>query len=160
MDIARSRSTCMPNFAFGAFALSLVCALVLSGCWLETSTNEPAGGHFVELGSLPGYASSEAAAVSPDGSVVVGTSTSPAGFRQAFRWNAAQGMRGLGFLLGGTLSSAKGVSAKGAVVIGDADGGAAPGLHAFRWSVAMGLVELPGLRGSNLCAAAGVSAAG
>ena len=162
LDFGSLQSAHEQKFALRTLVPWVVCAFIVAGCWGESGSHDDAsgGGSFVALGSLPGYALSEAAAVSPEGSVVVGTSTSASGFRQAFRWNAVHGMAGLGFLGGGSSSSAKGVSANGDVVIGDADGGAAPGLHAFRWTSAAGVVALPGLHGSNVCSAAGVSAAG
>src|SRR5262249_39285256 len=59
---------------------------------------------------------SVATAVSADGSVIVGYSTSPSGY-QAFRW--ASGMVGLGDVPGGTFgSAANAVSADGSVVVG------------------------------------------
>jgi uncharacterized membrane protein len=118
------------------------------------------GGSFTALGSLAGYASSEAAAVSADGRYVAGTSTSSAGFKQAVRWTARQGAVGLGFLPGGTFSSAAGVSAEGGVVVGDADGGDTPALRAVRWTAATGLVAVDALPGATICTASGVSADG
>src|SRR5262245_47092881 len=80
---------------------------------------------FVRLGDLPGGGlSSFATGVSADGSVVVGSSSSATSGpnpddREAFRWTAATGMVGLGFLPGGTFSDsgAFGVSADGSVVV-------------------------------------------
>ena len=117
----------------GAVACAVACVLAGSACTNENTRHEAdRRGTFIALGSLPGYAYSEAAAVSADGSIIVGTSTSAAGFRQAVRWVAPQVPVALGFLGGGTSSHAKGVSADGDVIIGDADGGMSSGLHAFR----------------------------
>src|SRR5262249_14316073 len=57
-----------------------------------------------------------------------------------FRWTAASGMVGLGFLPGGFVSSARGVNADGTVVVGDSSG------QAFRWvnGTMTGLGFLPG----------------
>jgi probable HAF family extracellular repeat protein len=130
---------------------------MLSACRHEDDAHDsPGRASFTALGVIQGYASSDAAALSSDGSVIVGTSTSATGIRQAFRWTVPQGMVGIGFLAQGTSSSAKGVSGDGSVVVGDADGGA-PGLHVFRWTVDLGLVALAPLRDSNLCSGGGVS---
>src|SRR5437764_13407759 len=78
---------------------------------------------FTGLGDLPGgNFFSQATKVSPDGSFVVGHSSSAAsgpGSNEAFRWTAAGGMVGLGDLPGGGFSSnGYGVSANGSVVVG------------------------------------------
>ena len=60
---------------------------------------------FVGVGDLPGgVISSQAFAVSADGLVVVGGSSSANG-GEAFRWTQAGGMVGLGDLPGGSFSS-------------------------------------------------------
>jgi uncharacterized membrane protein len=95
---------------------------------------------FIPLGDLPGGGfDSYAAAVSRDGTTVVGRSISapPMGFDQpyeAYRWTATTGMIGLGDLDGGTAESfAHAVSSNGAVVVGTTDTGA------FRWTQAAGM---------------------
>ena len=66
---------------------------------------------FQGLGDLPGGSvESWAYAVSPDGSVVVGSSSSSSG-QQAFRWTSGQGMVGLGYLPGTGQSEATSASA-------------------------------------------------
>ena len=76
------------------------------------------------LGDLPGgQIASFATAVSADGSVVVGESSSAASdcCGEAFRWSVETGMMPLGDLPGGFdhfQSSAQGVSADGSVVVG------------------------------------------
>src|SRR5437660_10580757 len=74
---------------------------------------------FQGLGDLPGGSGfSDARAVSPDGSVVVGGSNSSSGY-EAFRWTQTGGMIGLGDLPGPPFYSyAFGVSAYGSVVVG------------------------------------------
>ena len=79
----------------------------------------------VGLGFLPGGGGlfgSQATAVSANGSVVVGASIIPlgpgTGVDEAFRWTQATGMVGLGFLPGGSSSTARGVSADGLVIVG------------------------------------------
>ena len=66
--------------------------------------------------------------------VVVGFSNDASGHGfKAFRWTAASGMVGLGFLPGGHESTASGVNADGTVVVGQA--GEASGQHqAYRWT--------------------------
>src|SRR5262249_57092599 len=68
-----------------------------------------------------------------DGTVVVGQANEASGRTQAFRWTAASGMVGLGFLPGGNSSLARGVNADGTVVVGQAnDASGQP--QAFRWT--------------------------
>lgn len=87
---------------------------------------------FVPLGDLPGgITSSEAIAISDDGCVVVGESSSASG-QEAFRWQDGV-MTGLGDLEGGAFESgALGASADGAVIVGRAT--SADGERAARWS--------------------------
>ncbi len=118
---------------------------------------------FRNLGFLPGYAASQAAAVSADGSVVAGTATTTAGNRQAFRWDTRQGVIGLGFMPGGTASTASAVSANGAVIVGSGDANTIDSptpTAGFRWTAETGPRRLESLPGSYLCTAAGVSGDG
>lgn len=140
---------------------ALLFAVFLGGC----GDNAPQIQHaaFRNLGFLPGYASSQATAVSSDGSVVVGTATTPAGNRQAFRWSAQGDVVGLGFLPGGTSSVATSVSANGAVIVGDGDAtNSEPPTPsaAFRWTAEAGMQRIDPLPGSYLCVAGGVSGDG
>jgi len=115
----------------------------------------------VGLGYLPGGTNlvqgvqSAAAGVSADGGVVVGESTSDAGY-QAFRWTEADGMVGLGYLPGGTWSNAAGVSADGTVVVGKSRSDI--GNRAFRWTEAGGMVDLGYLPGAPSLAESGAMA--
>ena len=120
----------------------------------------------VGLGFLPGGGGlfgSQATAVSANGSVVVGASIIPfgpgTGVDEAFRWTQATGMVGLGFLPGGSSSTARGVSADGAVIVG-ASNYSLSGPQAFRWTQATGMVGLGFLPGGSLSIAQGVSADG
>lgn len=118
---------------------------------------------FTNLGFLPGYVASQAAAVSSDGTVVVGTATTTAGIRQAFRWNKREGAVGLGFMTGGTSSTATDVSANGTVIVGagDATNSDRPTPSAgFRWTVDAGPQRVESLPDSLLCHAGGVSGDG
>jgi len=103
----------------------------------------------VGLGYLPGGQDgrSVASAVSADGSVIVGSSSSSAalGHSEAFRWTRTGGMVGLGDLPGQPLlwpfeSEAGDVSADGSVVVGR--GISASGWEAFRWTESGGMVGL------------------
>lgn len=83
------------------------------------------GGGMVGLGFLPGRQGlSFAADISSDGAVIVGSSANPSDFSmtsyapEAFRWTAAGGMAGLGFLPGHAHSTARATSGDGSVVIG------------------------------------------
>lgn len=120
---------------------------------------------FETLGVLPGANFSQATAVTADGSVVVGTSgTSGAGAtREAFRWDASGGIRGLGQLLpGGALSEAHAVAGDASAIAGRSSGPL--GVEAFRFAGEMnGLGDLPGGSFSSWAraiSADGTSAAG
>jgi probable HAF family extracellular repeat protein len=105
------------------------------------------------LGWLPSsaYFSSEAAGVSADGSIVVGSST--IGFNntagpidEAYRWTAATGMVGLGTLPGATTSHAAALTPDGSVIVG----GSGNQLDApFIWTSSAGMVSLADLLTSH-----------
>jgi len=105
------------------------------------------------LGTTPGWEPlSRALAVSSDGSVVVGlTSSAPGG--QAFLWTEAEGMVGLGDLPGGSFSScANDISSDASVVVGSCNSSA--GQEAFRWTEAEGMVGLGDLPGGDFLSTA------
>jgi len=81
---------------------------------------------FTALGVIPGDASgsSEAFAVSADGSVVAGGGQGAFGSR-AFRWTASGGIVDL--QPNGSISEASGISADGSVVVGGNDDNYGPG---------------------------------
>src|SRR5262249_59916801 len=84
----------------------------------------------------------------------VGSATDASLNGQAYRWTAASGMVGLGFLPGGHESTASGVNADGTVVVGQA--GEASGQHqAYRWTAASGMVGLGFLPGGHESTASG-----
>jgi len=97
----------------------------------------------IGVGDLPGGGAAFAAAtgVSADGSVVVGFSNSTLGTPEAFVWDAAGGLRGLGFLPGGLpQSQATGVSGDGTLVVGWSNTGTnRTGTEAFIWDAAHGM---------------------
>jgi probable HAF family extracellular repeat protein len=104
--------------------------------------------YFVGLGYLPGGSNSfsNANAVSGDGTVIVGSSTSVNAEREAFRWTEATGMVGLGFLPGGTGSEANFVSGDGRVIVGSVNFSYDPSRNAaFRWTEETGMTDLGGL---------------
>ena len=135
---------------------AVVCCWSASVALLSTSGQAFAQASFIGLGDLPGGDfESAAAAVSPDGRIVVGNSIGAAG-REAFRWEAGV-MTGLGDLPGGEFSSiARAISADGSVIVGRA--ASASGSESFRWQdgLMIGLGNLPG--GSFDGTANGVSA--
>lgn len=114
---------------------------------------------FIAIDPLPGDVSSQATAVSADGTVVAGISKSASGRSQAFRWSAMNGVSGLGFMAGGTSSSARALCADGTVIVGDGNTQDASSA-VFRWQASTGLVQLQALADSRLCAAADVSGDG
>lgn len=119
------------------------------------------------LGDLPGgQFASYALAVSADGRVIVGESSSTASdcCDEAFRWSLETGLTPLGDLPGGfdhSQSSAQDVSADGSVVVGIGSSTASVNGEPFRWTSASGLnplLSLPQNFSSNT--ALGVSADG
>jgi probable HAF family extracellular repeat protein len=104
---------------------------------------------FFGLGDLAGGdVRSEAADVSSNGRVVVGSSRSANG-REAFRWTRESGIVGLGDLPGGAFDSfGTAVSANGSVVVGGVTDAPGPpgsnllGRKAFRWTAETGLVGI------------------
>lgn len=107
-------------------------------------------GGMTDLGTLAGtaFATSVAYAANQDGSVVVGvTDTTSEGVSHAFRWTGGV-MSDLGVLPGGLESVATGVSADGAIVVGDSflSSGAQ---HVFRWSAGGGMADLGTLGGMS-----------
>jgi probable HAF family extracellular repeat protein len=117
----------------------------------------------VVLNRLNGGTQSVGAAVSGDGSVVVGFAADGAAgnaFR-AFRWTRANGIASLGVLNGGTFSFATAANGDGTVVVGEsADGAAGNARRAFRWTQAGGMVSLGVLNGGDRSAANGVNSEG
>lgn len=96
---------------------------------------------FQGLGHLPSTSSfpvSQAHAVSADGSVVVGYSSSGNGGFEAFRWTLQDGLQGLGDFPGGLRDSrAWDLSADGEVIVGAGNvhrSGVGSSSLAFRWS--------------------------
>ncbi len=158
-----------------AYATSADGAVVVGFAWDGAADNATrafrwtqAGG-MVSLGTLSGgnFTSYRATGVSGDGTLIVGTAID---YRcilgcldnsRAYRWTQAGGMVSLGVLNGGDYSYATGVSADGAVVVGNAaDGAAGNAQRAFRWTQAGGMVSLGVLNGGNYAQATGVSADG
>ena len=114
---------------------------------------------FANIGPLIGDVSSQATAVSANGTVVVGISKSASGKSRAFRWTALEGLTDLGLMPGGTSASARAVSADGSVIVGDGDAQDASSA-VFRWRASTGLVQLQALANSRLCVAGDVSGDG
>lgn len=126
-------------------------AATLMACLTSPLAAGPAP-FFMGLGDLPGgLHSSNAYAVSADGSTVVGAGTSVSGI-EAFRWTLATGMVGLGDLPGGKFQSgARGVSADGSIIVGT--GADETGDVPFRWEGGV-MAGLPRPPGSTLSARA------
>jgi len=94
----------------------------------------------------------KASAANVDGSVIVGTMTSPA---HAFRWTAAGGLQDLGTLPGTSASDALGVSADGAVVVGRAT--TAQGSVPWTWDAVGGMRSLGAFDGATSGSANAIS---
>src|SRR5262249_26201691 len=111
---------------------------------------------------------STAAAISADGSVIVGSGDSSSYAQEIFRWTQATGMVGLGVLSGGNVSFATAVNADGSVIVGYGDDGVSFYPVAFRWTGGDGMQSIRALlvsagvdmTGWELVAATGVSASG
>ncbi len=120
----------------------------------------------VSLGGLNGGRGSVAIGASADGSAVVGGAGgvddgSGNHLSRAFRWTQATGMVSLGVLDGGSVSTARRVSADGSVVVGGSDASGTGGdWSAFRWTQASGMTNLGGLNGGSTSFANGVSSDG
>ena len=103
-------------------------------------------GELTRLGTLEDHFSSAAMGVNTDGSVVVGWSDGGSK-SEAFRWTPEHGMVGLGeFDFGGGARAAYGVSADGAVIVGEGSSTRGQGetqvREAFRWTAETGLEAL------------------
>jgi len=126
---------------------TLICALALNVSSVLASTYT-----FQGLGDLTGGSFlSYARAVSADGSVVVGGSSSDSG-TEAYRWTAGGGMVGLGFLNSAAtpISFAFGVSADGSVVAGGSFlNNLSSETEVFRWTSGGGMVGLGDLPGGS-----------
>jgi len=122
-------------------ALHLVSALLAAPASAEV--------RFEGLGSDPvtGVRATVAYDVSADGAVVVGRAEGLLN-GEAFRWTRESGVRALGDLPGGELSStARAVSGDGSVVVGE--GASASGVEAFLWTAATGMVGLGDIPGGD-----------
>lgn len=139
---------------------------LIAGLWCGSNTGSCYEG-FVATAAGPGEGlgafndqASDAFAISADGSVVVGNSSSESG-TSSFRWTAAMGMVEIEGLAPAAYShnTAFGVSADGSVVVGQS--GDDTVLEAYRWTAAtgsIGLGDLPG--GASYSTARGISADG
>ncbi|MDD2767284.1 MAG: hypothetical protein PHT19_01040 [Methylococcus sp.] len=116
------------------------------------------GGKSKAMGYLSGGFFSRADAVSENGSVIVGTSTTPDGFR-AYRWTKKLGMVDLGDLGGSHASVGWGVSADGKVAVGFTSTPETDN-NAFRWTQDGGMVALGNAPGSDGSGANRISADG
>jgi uncharacterized membrane protein len=112
-------------------------------------------------GMLPELFASEALAVSEDGTAIAGFRRDLAFNRvEAFLWRKVGGTIGLGWLPGGTSSTAHGLSKDGSVVVGGVEYGLSSG-EGFRWRAEEGMLgigDLPG--GAPRSLATAVSADG
>lgn len=95
------------------------------------------------IGALDGDAVSYVAAVSADGSTVVGVSEAASRETRAFVWDRTSGMRTIPGLSIGSSSEAVGLSADGATIAGNDD------LGAFLWSETSGLRRIDPLSGDG-----------
>lgn len=127
---------------------------VIAGLWCGPNTGScyeafrsTIDGPVEGLGALDDW-SSDAFALTPDGSVIVGRTSSITG-EQSFRWTSATGMVGIGNLDPDEVShsAAYGVSADGSVVVGQS--GDDMILEAYRWTESSGMVGLGDFTGGS-----------
>ncbi len=117
------------RFFFSFFAASLM--------HLHLGSGPAEAASITPIPILTGKVACTVSGISGDGSIVVGTATDKnilAG--QAFRWTAADGVVGLGYLPGGNTSIARAISRDGSTIVGDATSSAASiigGTEAFRY---------------------------
>jgi probable HAF family extracellular repeat protein len=115
-----------------------------------------ASGEAEGLGLPAGYAETDAHGIAGDGSVIVGTGWTSAGFiAHAFTWTEDGGLVWLGEMPDFSSSNATDISFDGSVIVG-AGTGATGRLEAFRWTAESGMVGL-GAPPSGTSWAAGVS---
>jgi len=101
---------------------------------------------FQGIGNLQGTSDGRMA-ISADGLTAVGYRQLESDSYEAFYWTVSSGIIGLGYLPGGNLSTAAGVSADGSVVVGYST--SSLGGQAFRWTEAEGMVGLHDLPGGK-----------
>jgi probable HAF family extracellular repeat protein len=163
----------IPNFAvsgIGAFGDTLVGQLATGCCGQGEAAVWTGSGGIQTLGYLGSSGGAQsystASAISANGAVVVGASAFNAlGDDEAFRWTAAGGMQGLGFLgktaRGVEVSAAAATNSDGSVIVGSSL--VSSGYYwAFRWTAQTGMTALGALPGSTTgySQASGVSADG
>jgi probable HAF family extracellular repeat protein len=128
---------------------------LVAGLWCGNNTascyegfRSPAGGPLVGIGAFDNE-SSDAFALTPDGSIVVGSASSAEGSRSV-RWTSAGGLVNLGTLGPGPGGQdyARGVSDDASVIVGLS--GEDNDTQAFRWTQAAGMVGLGDLPGGAL----------
>jgi uncharacterized membrane protein len=112
--------------------------LVFGFALLVSASTAGATAFFTGLGFAPGATSSNAWAVSADGTTVVGASGS-----EAFRWTGADGLVALERPAGVTSASAEDVSDDGAVIVGGMSGSTG---GSFRWTAPGGMERIDGGR--------------
>ncbi|MEK6703510.1 MAG: hypothetical protein AABZ53_14715 [Planctomycetota bacterium] len=117
------------------------------------------GGIVRNLGTIEGYAFSEASGISGDGTVVVGDARDANFFgSEAFRWTDSGGMQGLGFTRPSHFySTSMGISRDGRSIVGYSYDGTTT--DAFVWTQDHGMQGLRGIDGLN-AHAYGVNATG
>ncbi|MFT3685590.1 MAG: hypothetical protein QM783_11785 [Phycisphaerales bacterium] len=102
---------------------------------------------YQDLGVFPGGTLSVAWDVSPDGAVIVGSSTDGTGAQRPFRWTAAGGMVQIATPSNVVGAIAYGVSADGATIVGtcwtSSSSTISPSPNAFLWRQQSGFVVLP-----------------
>jgi probable HAF family extracellular repeat protein len=106
---------------------------------------------------LTGKSICVAAGLSFDGSVAIGDCRAGDSDREAFRWDAVNGMQGIGILAGTEQSLAGAVTPDGAVIVGESDSADYSTTKAFRWDAGNGLQDLGSLPGLPNCSASTVS---
>lgn len=124
---------------------------VAGGAWNSSGTELAfryrGPGTYESIGTMSGYAISEAHGISGDGAIVVGQARDLHYFSSsAFRWTASGGMQSLGFTRPSHFySDATAISRDGGSIVGFSYNGSTT--DAFIWTQATGMTALHGLNG-------------
>jgi uncharacterized membrane protein len=130
---------------FEARACSSDGSVVAMNDWIDVEGHEHAvrwDGSLLDIGMPSGWTSIHVAAMSADGTTMVGHGVAPAGVQRAFRWTTSSGFDdlGIGVYPGADNARALSVSGDGSTVVGVSYIGL--GSRAFLWTPWLGMVDL------------------
>jgi probable HAF family extracellular repeat protein len=111
------------------------------------ASSSRAAATILNLGAFNSAGTSSASAISADGLVVIGTSSTANGDR-AFKWSLQSGLENLGSLNNNFSSTALGTNSNGSVVVGSSVVSNQFTAHGFLWKTASGMSDLDTLGGT------------